>query len=74
VQIRWNNIIALILLVLALILLVKLLPAMVVFLASMKDIGPGHTTDEKTIGLIALGLVGVLLVAVVRILTSNNSK
>ena len=72
-QIRWNNIIALILLVIAALLAIKLLPAIAAFLASMKDIGPGHTRDEKTFGLIALGLVGMLLVAVVRIL-SRGSK
>lgn len=39
-------------------------------LASVTDIGPGHTVEEQTIGLIVVGLIGVVLVAVVRILTS----
>lgn len=73
-QIRWNNIIALILLVISAVLAVRFLPAMMSFLSTMKDIGPGHTTDDKTIGLIAFGLVGITLVAVVRILTTRNSK
>ena len=71
-QIRWNNIIALILLVIALVLAVNFLPALIAFLGSMKDIGPGHTTDEKTVGLIAFGLVGILLVAVVKVLTHGS--
>jgi len=71
-QIRWNNIIALILLVIALVLAVNFLPSLIAFLGSMKDIGPGHTTDEKTVGLIAFGLVGILLVAVVKVLTHGS--
>ena len=31
--------------------------------------GPGHTAEEKALGLIALGLVRVTIVAVTRILT-----
>lgn len=73
-EIRWNNIIALILLIIALVLAVKFLPAMMAFLGSMKDIGPGHTADEKTIGLMAFGLVAILLVAIVKVLTTRHTK
>jgi hypothetical protein len=72
-EIRWNNIIAFVLLLIALVLLVKCLPEITAFMASMKHLGPSHSTDDKVFGLIAFGLVGVLLVAIVRIL-SNNSK
>jgi hypothetical protein len=44
------------------------------FLGSMRDIGPGHTAEEKTIGLVAFGLVGTCLVAIVKILTQNRGK
>jgi hypothetical protein len=43
-------------------------------LSSMADIGPGHTTDEKTIGLLVLGFCGVLIVAVVRILCAHSGS
>ena len=45
-----------------------------VFLASMKDIGPGHTAEEKTIGLLAFGLVLVTIVAVVKILSQSAGR
>ena len=73
-EIRWNNIFALILFIIAGVLLVKFLPAITSALATMKNIGPDHTADEKTVGLIALGFVGALLVAVVKILTNRNAK
>lgn len=73
-NIRWNNIAALILAVVIIVLLAKNGPAIGAFLGSMKDIGPGHTAEEKTIGLIAFGLIGACLVAIVRILTHNRDK
>ena len=73
-EIRWNNIILMVLFVIVLLLVLKLLPTMAIFLVGMKDIGPGHTTDEKTAGLIAFALVSMLIVAIVKVLTSRNSK
>ena len=72
-EIRWNNIIAFILLLIALVLLAKCLPEITAFVTSMKHIGPGHSKDDQVFGLIAFSLCGILLVAIVRIL-SNNSK
>jgi hypothetical protein len=37
---------------------------------NLSGIGPGHSADEKTMGLITLGLIGILIVGVVRILVS----
>jgi hypothetical protein len=73
-KVHWHRIIGLILLVIALWLLLRHRQAIDAFLSSMKDIGPGHSADEKTIGLIAFGLVGVCLVAIVKILTRNRDK
>lgn len=72
-RIQWHNIVALILLSVGFVLLVKCWPEIVTVLASMKQIGPGHTADEKTVGLIALGLIGACLVAIVKI-SSRGSK
>lgn len=44
------------------------------FLAGMGDLGPGTTTDQRVHGLIALGLVGVILVALTAILTRSNGS
>lgn len=73
-RILWHNIIAMALLVIAAVLLIKCWPDIGAFLMSMKHIGPGHATEDKTLGLVAFGLVGILLVAIVRILTSHNGK
>jgi len=72
-RIQWHNIIALILLIVGSVLLVKCWPEITSVLANMKNIGPGHTADEKVLGLIALGLVGACLVAIVKI-SSRGSK
>ena len=73
-RINGNNLIALILAIFGLVLLTKNLEPIRAFLGSMNDIGPGHTADEKTAGLIALGLVGICIVAVVKILTQNRDR
>jgi hypothetical protein len=43
-------------------------------LDDMQRIGPGHSADEKTVGLLALGFIGVSVVAIVRLLTSQASN
>jgi uncharacterized membrane protein YqhA len=68
-RILWHNIIALILLIVALVLLYKCWPEITATLTTMKNIGPGHTSDDKVVGLLALGLVCAFLVAVVKVLT-----
>jgi hypothetical protein len=67
---RGHNIAALILLVVGFWVLAKCWPDIASVLASIRNIGPGrHTADEKTVGLIALGMVGACLVAIVKILS-----
>lgn len=73
-EIRWANIFALILLIVSAVLFFKNGEEIVGFVMSMRNIGPGHTPEEQTIGLIALGLIGVIIVAVVKILTQNNQR
>ena len=35
-------------------------------------IGPGHSPDEQTLGLLSLGIICVAIVAIVRLLTNNR--
>ena len=44
------------------------------FLASMRHIGPGYSTEDKTLGLIAFGIVLVGILALARILTQSNQR
>ena len=73
-RIRWNNLIAFAMAIVAFWVAVKLLPEIRAFLATMRDLGPGHDPDDRTLGLIAVGLLGAVLVAIVRILVSSNRK
>jgi hypothetical protein len=40
--------------------------------ANLDHIGPGHSVEEQTAGLLALGFIGVSLVAIVRLLTQSR--
>lgn len=71
-QIRWNNIVAAMLAIVILIVLVHCWPQITAGLTTVRNIGPGHTTADKTAGLITIGLIGAVLVAIVRILTSQG--
>lgn len=73
-RILWHNVFALALAILAIVILVFNRKDTRTFLESMQDIGPGHTTDEQVMGLIAFGLVLVGIVAVLKILIENNRK
>ena len=71
-EIRWNNIIALLLLIFAFVILMRGWDEIGQFFSGMGDLGPRHSQEEQIMGLIAFGLVGVLIVAVVKILTQGK--
>jgi uncharacterized membrane protein YidH (DUF202 family) len=73
-EIKWRNLIALALTLIALAVIVKAPGEMGAFLASMQNVGPDHTPQEQTMGLLAYGLVLLAVVAVVKIVTQNNDK
>lgn len=41
-------------------------------IGNLDRIGPGHSLDEQTAGLLALGFIGVSLVAILRLLTQSR--
>ena len=71
-QIRWNNIVALALAVLALIVAVKARHQILELLSSVKAIGPGSDPAERTLGILVLGLIAITTVAIIRILQNNR--
>jgi len=73
-RINWHNIIASILLTVALVLLVRCWPEITATLVTMKNIGPRHTTEDKTVGLLALGLVAAFLLGAIKILTQGPKQ
>lgn len=68
-KIYWSNIAALILCIVVVVVLLRYRRALGILVGNINHIGPGHTPDEQTLGLIALGIICVSLVAIVRILT-----
>ena len=73
-EIKWHNIFSLVFLIFTFILLMKFWNAIGAFLMTMRNIGPDHTPEEQVPGLIAFGLIIVLLVAIVKLLTSGNGN
>lgn len=73
-HIHWHNIVALFLALAVVVLALRHRTEMATVLASVAGIGPGHTTEEKTLGLVTLAVCGAVLVAIVRLLTSHRDK
>lgn len=67
------GVIVLLLLAVGVWLAVAFLPQIGLFLASMQHVGSGHPPEERLTGFLAVGFIGVVIVAVVRILTRNGS-
>ena len=72
-KINWNNIIAVIWGVVALAFLLRYREHASVVLSTAKRIGPGHSPEDMTLGLIVIGFCAASLVAIVRILTNNKN-
>ncbi len=73
-EIKWTNIICLALVIFAIILMVKTPHQIGAFLSTMKDIGPEHSHEEKTVGLLAFGLLMVIIVALAKIVIESNRR
>ena len=71
-KIIWPNVIVVCLVFLAVVIWIRHHAAISGFLGHMDQIGPGHSPDDRLLGLIAFGLVAVSVVAIVRILTRKN--
>ena len=73
-KIHWENLIAAILALSAVVLLIRYRHAVAAFLSGIERVGPGYARDEQAMGLIAFGIIGAILVAIVKILTQNRDK
>ncbi len=71
-SVRWDRVFAFVLFLTAMVLGVRYRHAITGFLSNIERIGPGHSPDEQTLGLIACGFLLVCLVATVRILTRDK--
>lgn len=71
-NVKWNNFFALVFLIFLFVILLKGWNQIGLFLSGMGNIAPGHSTDQQVMGLLAFGLVMVLIAAIVKILTQRN--
>ena len=71
-QIKWSNVIALALMVFALVVGLRHLPEIADFLSTVSHIGPHGDPQQRIFGLMAFGLIMVIIVAVVRILVDRK--
>jgi hypothetical protein len=69
---RWPRIFGLVFVIAASVLLTRFRRQIVAFTAAIGDIGPGHAPDDKFLGILAVGLICVTIVAVVKLLTHNQ--
>ncbi len=73
-RIRWSNVVALGLVLVALWIALLMSTEIAAFLSTLGDIGPGHTPDQQLKGLMAFGLLAVTLVALIRLLLHNDRR
>ena len=73
-RVKWDRILGLVLVIVAVVLFVGNRHEIIGFLATMKQIGPGHTPEELTIGLVSFGLIVISILAAVRISQNTNDR
>lgn len=71
-QIKWNNVIVLLFVTAFCLGLYVCGPAIRQALYGLRQIGPSYGPDEQMFGLMVLGLLGVVVVAIVKILTQGK--
>ncbi len=71
-RILWHNVFCFFLFIFAIVILTVGLPSLKSALSGIGEIGRYHSSDEKTLGLICLGLLCVTFVAIVKILTRDR--
>ena len=73
-SIKWSNVVAFALLFLGFIIFIKMGPQIGEFFSNLWRIGPGHSPEDQTMGLVAAGLICVVIVAVVKIVLNSGGK
>jgi hypothetical protein len=71
-KIKLNNIVAAVLALGVFIFFLRHRHEAITALSAAERIGPGNSPQDMTLGLIVIGVCGVALVAIVRLLTQNH--
>ena len=73
-RIRWTRVLAAVLAVVATAALLMAWPSLLAFIKSVGNVSPYATPEERTMGLIAFGLMALFVLALVRILTQGPRR
>lgn len=73
-SVKWSNVAVLALVVAAFMVFAHAPDAIGMFLGSMRRAGPGHAPDDQFIGLLAFGLIALVITAVTKIVIEANRK
>ena len=71
-EIKWSNVIVFALFLFGLIWFVKMGPQIGEFFSNLWRIGPGYSPQEQMMGLVASGLICVVIVAIVKMVLNNR--
>jgi len=74
VNVKWRNVLALILGISILYQVIKMHSRMLIFLQCMGDMGPYNATEEKIMGMMAFGVTAILLGGLIVILIQNGRR
>lgn len=72
--IKWSNLLAFALAILAVVLTVRHGGDLRATVSTIGQLGPRYTIEEKTLGFCVLGVILVSLVAIVRLVLSNDRR
>lgn len=73
-KVLWGRVVATVFALIGLVVLIKFWPAITAFLSTMERVGPGNPREEQMLGAVAFGLIGVVIVALVKILTHPGNE
>jgi len=71
-NILWNRVFATLFGLLGLVLLIRYRVPITQFVSNIEKIGPGHEQTDQAFGLLAIGMIGFCLTAIVKLLTHKN--
>lgn len=71
-KVLWTNVFILVFALFALVLILRNRSDVGLTIASVRNIGTGHSPEEQVVGIIVLGLILVSIVVIVRLLVSQN--
>jgi hypothetical protein len=73
-EVKWSNVALFALVIVALIVGIQMREQISAFFGCMGSIGPAYTTQDKMWGLMAFGLIAVLILGILKILAERDHR